>query len=144
MSDVFRAVTLSFLIAVAFLLISAGIDYLAIHHLQSGDDRFSAQDNFRLALANSSLLASLLCVWVLLATAFARKYVRRLRPGITLITALSVAVPLVAIARLLPLLDPRSLWSPTVGLVISLLWSSLGLHAVLWYLTASSQSSSDA
>jgi hypothetical protein len=144
MSDVFRAVTLSFLIAVVFLLLSAGIDYLAINHLQSGDDRYSARENFRLALATTSLHASLLCIWVLLATAFAKKYVSRLRPGLSLITALSIAIPLVAIARLLPLLDPRGLWSPTVGLVVSLLWSSLGLHGVLWYLTVSIKPSNDA
>lgn len=143
MSDVFRAVTLCFLIAVIFLLLSAGVDYLAIYHLQSGDDRYTPQENFQLALANSSLLASLLCVWALLATAFAKKYVNRLRPGLSVIAALCVAIPLVATVRLLPLLDPRALWSPTVGLVISLLWSSIGLHGVLWYLTASPQPSND-
>jgi hypothetical protein len=144
MPDVFRAVTLSFLIAALYLSLSAGLDYLAINHLQSGNQRFSAQDNFRMALATSSLLASLLCVWVLLVTAFAKKYVSRLRPDLTFLAALSIALPLVALVRLLPLLDPRSLWSPTVSLVLSLLWSSVGLHGVLWYLTASGRPSNDA
>ena len=135
MSDVFRAVTLSFLIAALYLSLSAGIDYLSIHILESGDDRLGAWDNFRLAVATSTLLASLLCVWVLLATAFAKNYVSRLRPGSSLIAALAITLPLVAIVKLLPLLDPQGYWSPAVSLAISLLWSSVGLHGVLWYLT---------
>lgn len=135
MSDVFRAVTLSFLIAVFYLSFSAGIDYLSAFVLESGDDRLGARDNFRLALATSTLLASLLCVWVLLATAFAKKHISRLRPGPSLIAALAIALPLVTIVRLLPLLDPQGHWSPAASLAISLLWSSVGLHGVLWYLT---------
>ena len=138
MSDVFRAITLSFLIAVLYLSLSASIDYLSIHYLESGDERFGTRDNFRLALATSSLLASLLCVWVLLVTAFAKKYISRLGPGLSLIAALGIAVPLVAMAKLLPLLDPQGHWSPAVGLAVSLLWSSIGLHGLLWYLTTSS------
>ena len=139
MTDVYRAVTLSFLIAVLYLSLSAGIDYLSIHYLESGDDRLDARDSFRLSLATSTLLASLLCVWVLLASAFAKKYVSRLKPGPNLIAALGIAIPLAAIPRLLSLFDPQGQWSPTVSLGISLLWSSVGLHGVLWYLTTPSK-----
>ncbi len=135
MTDVFRAITLSFLIAAVYLSLSGCIDYLTINHLQSGDDQFTARENFRMALATASLLASLLCVWVLLATAFARKYVSRLRPYTTLVTALLVAAPIVMLQRLLPLVDERLVWAPTLSLLFALVWSSLGLHLLLWYLT---------
>jgi hypothetical protein len=135
MSDVFRATTLSFLIAVVYLSFSGCIDYLAINHLQLGDERFTAQDKFRMALATASLLASLLCVWVLLVCAFARKYIRRLRPNTTLIAAFLVAAPIVLLQRLLPLIDEQLTWAPTVSLVFALIWSSLGLHTLLWFLT---------
>ncbi len=39
--------------------------------------------------------------------------------------------------RLLPLIDPEASWSPGVTLLFSLLWSSLGLYGLLWYLTPS-------
>lgn len=136
MHDLFRAVTLSFLIAALYLVLSAPIDYVWIYALQSGDRHYGPDDNFHMALAATSLHASLLCVWVLLATAFARKHVTRLRAPTTLYVALSVAAPIVLLNLLLRLIAPRADWSPTAGLVFSLLWSSGGLHIVLWYLTA--------
>lgn len=135
MHDVFRAATLSFLIAALWLLLSATADYLSIHALVTGDRHYTPDENFRMALASDSLLASLLCVWVLLVTAFARNSVSRLRPGTTLLAALGIVVPLVLAGRLLPLFDPAARWSPWVILLFSLLWSSLGLLALLWYLT---------
>lgn len=136
MHDLFRAVTLSFLIAALYLVLSATIDYVAIYALQSGDRHYGPDENFRMALAATSLHASLLCVWVLLAIAFARKYVTRLRAPTTLYAALSVAAPMVLLNLLLRLIAPGAEWSPTAGLVFSLLWSSGGLHIALWYLTA--------
>ncbi|MGD8907986.1 MAG: hypothetical protein PVF13_01580 [Chromatiales bacterium] len=135
MHDVFRAVTLSFLIAALYLLLSVVIDYVAIYALQSGNLRYTTEENLRLALATASLVASLLCVWVLLVTAFAKKYVTHLRANTTLLVALLVALPIVLLQRLLPLLDDKISWSPTVTLVFAVLWSSIGLHAVLWYIT---------
>jgi hypothetical protein len=93
-----------------------------------------------MALATATLLASLLCVWVLLVMAFSRRYVARLRPRTTLITALSVAVPIVLMKLLLGRVDPRADWSPGVNLVFSLLWASIGLHALLGYFTLGAES----
>ncbi len=138
MHDVIRAATLSFAIAILCLLLSAALDYVSIHALATGDRLYTPEQNFRMALATDSLYASLLCVWVLLVTAFARKTVSRLRPGTTLLAAALVSVPLVLAGRLLSLLDPVALWSPLVILLFSLLWSSLGLLGVLWYLTTPS------
>jgi len=137
MSDVYRAITLSFLTACLYLGLSAAAVYLEIHLLSYWDQRYSPDDSLSMNLATSTLLASLLCVWVLLVTAFARKYVSRLRPGISFAIALSVALPLVLMGRLLPLIDPEASWSPGVTLLFSLLWSSLGLYGLLWYLTPS-------
>jgi len=139
MHDVFRAVTLSFLIATLYLVLSATFDYVEIYALQSGDLHYGPADNFRMALATATLLASLLCVWVLVATAFARGYVARLRPRTTLITAFSVAVPIALLNPLLALIDPRGEWSAVVGLAFSLLWASIGLYIILWYLTLGSE-----
>jgi hypothetical protein len=144
MQDVFRAATLSFLTASLYLLLSAAIDFVAIHLLGKLDPEYAADASFSMALATTSLLASLLCVWVLLVTAFARKYVCRLRPGSTFLAAFVIVVPLVLADRLLPLFDPGTRWSPIVSLLFSLLWSSVGLHAVLWYLTIRSPASSNA
>jgi hypothetical protein len=91
-----------------------------------------------MALATSSLLASLLCVWLLLVTAFAKKYMSRLTAGLSILASLCIALPLVAFTRLLPLIDLPGLWSPAASLAVSLLWSSIGLHGVLWYLTTPS------
>jgi hypothetical protein len=135
MHDVFRAVTLSFLIAALYLLLSAAIDFVAIYALQSGNLHYTTEENLRMALATASLVASLLCVWVLLVTAFAKKYVTHLRANSTLLAALLVVVPIILLQRILPLLDHKVSWSPAVSFVFSLLWSSIGLHAVLWYLT---------
>lgn len=140
MHDVFRAVTLSFLIATLYLVFSAAVDYIEIFALQSGDLRYTQGDRFRMALATTSLLASLLCVWVLLVTAFAKKYVTRLRPRTTLVAALSVAAPIALLNLLLQLVDARGSWSPAVSLGFSLLWTSVGLHVILWYLTAGADS----
>lgn len=134
MHDVFRAVTLSFLIATLYLVLSATVDYVEIYALQSGDHRYGPADNFRMALATATLLASLLCVWVLVVTAFARGYIARLRSRTTLITALSVALPIVLLNQLLALIDPRGEWSVAVGFMFSLLWASIGLYIILWYL----------
>ena len=141
--DVFRAATLSFLIACLYLLLSAAVDYVAIHALETGDTRFQPEANFRMALGTASLLASLLCVWVLLVSAFARKYISRLKPGTTFVAAISVAAPLVVSGRLLALIDPQSLWPPILSLLFALLWSSLGLHTLLWYLTSDHTASSN-
>ena len=141
--DVFRAATLSFLIACLYLLLSAAVDAVEIHALGLGDERYEPAVNFRLALATATLLAGLLCIWVLLVTAFARKYISRLSAGTTAITAFSISLPLVVVGRVLPLFDPQALWSPTVILLVSLLWSSVGLHALLWYLTTAPTSSSN-
>ncbi len=138
MHDVIRAATLSFVIATLSLLLSAAVDYVSIHALAAGDRHYTPEQNFRMALATDSLYASLLCVWVLLVTAFARKTVSRLRPGTTVLAATMVSVPLVLAGRLLSLLDPVTLWPPMVILLFSLLWSSLGLLGVLWYLTTPS------
>ncbi|MEJ2454850.1 MAG: hypothetical protein P8103_11925 [Candidatus Thiodiazotropha sp.] len=138
MHDVFRAITLSFLIAALYLLLSAAIDLAAIYALDARDLQHTPDENFRLALATASLLASMLCVWVLLVTAFAKRYISRLRPQTTAVAALSVAAPIVILSRTLPLLDPRVSWSPVASLLFTLAWSSLGLHAVLWYLTMDS------
>jgi hypothetical protein len=135
MHDVFRAVTLSFLTAALYLLVSAAIDYVAIYALQFGDHHYTTDENLRMALATASLLASLLCVWVLLVTALAKKYVTHLSAHTTLIAALLVVLPIITLQRVLPLIDDKVSWSATVSLVFSLLWSSIGLYTVLWYLT---------
>jgi hypothetical protein len=130
-------------VATIYLLLSAAVDSVGIYLLGSGDPQYDAQTNFRMALATTSLFASLLCVWVLLVSAFARKSVSRLKPGTTLVTALTIAIPLVLSGRLLRLIDPHADWSPTLLLLFALLWSSIGLHAVLWYLTTDSTACSD-
>jgi uncharacterized membrane protein len=135
MYDVFRAVTLSFLIAALYLLLSTAIDCVAIYTLKSGDLHYTTEENLRMALATTSLVASLLCVWVLLATALAKKYVTHLRANTTLLAALLVVIPIILLQRMLPLFDHKINWSPTVSLIFTILWSSIGLHAVLWYLT---------
>jgi hypothetical protein len=140
MHDVFRAVTLSFLIATLYFIFAAMVDFAEVYLMAAGDHYLDPEANFRMALATTSLLASLLCVWVLLVTAFAKRYISRLKPGITLLAALAIATPMVLLTRLLPLFS--DFWTPTVNLIISLLWSSVGLHAVLWYLTSGSKRSS--
>jgi hypothetical protein len=128
-------------VATSYLLSSVAADWAGIYLLAHGNPQYDAQTNFRLALATDSLLASLLCVWVLLVSAFARRTVSRLRPGTTLITALTVAVPLALSGKLLSWIDPQT--PPTLLLLSALLWSSLGLHAVLWYLTSDGTATSD-
>ncbi len=138
MHDVFKAVTLSFLIASLYLLFSATAAYAEIFVLHTGARFLVPEDRFRLALATASLAASLLCVWVLLATAFARKFISRLRPRTTLITALYVVGPIIFLNQILKLIVLPGIWSSIIMLVLSLLWASVGLHIILGYLTAAS------
>ncbi|MCU7843497.1 MAG: hypothetical protein KZQ93_06620 [Candidatus Thiodiazotropha sp. (ex Monitilora ramsayi)] len=140
MKAVFKAVTLSFLIAASFQALASGYAYIDIYLLGNWDREFGQEVAFKLSIAALSLHASVLCVFVLIATAFAKKQIQMLDSQSMVVTALWVSVPVVVLSQLSGSIEASLSWSPYLLLIFTIGWATLGLYYVLWLVTAQSTS----
>lgn len=140
MNAVFKAVILAFLTAAVYLSLSVSYAYLDVYTLSNWDARFGQDGSFRLAITTKLLYASLLCVTVLFTTAFAKRYIDLASPAAIAVTAFSVSAPIMLLGLLSDWLDPKAAWSPFILLLFSAAWATVGLHYLLWRVTAKSGS----
>ena len=140
MTAVFKAVTLSFLIAASFQVLASGYAYIDIYLLGNWDQEFGQEVAFKLSIAALSLHASLLCVFVLITTAFAKKQIQMLDSRSMVVTALWISAPVVMLSQLSGYLESSLSWAPYLLLIFTLGWATLGLYYVLWQVTAQSTS----
>ncbi|MCU7850591.1 MAG: hypothetical protein KZQ80_00115 [Candidatus Thiodiazotropha sp. (ex Monitilora ramsayi)] len=140
MKAVFKAVTLSFLIAASFQILASAFAYLDIYLLNNWDQALGQAVSFKLSVAALSLHASLLCILVLIASAFAKKQIQALESRSMVITALWVSAPLAIVSQLSAYLESSIAWSPYLLLIFTLGWATFGLYYVLWQITAQTTS----
>jgi hypothetical protein len=135
MKAVFKAVTLSFLIAALFQVFASGFAYLDIFLLDQWDRSLGQATSFKLSVVALSLHASLLCVLALVASAFARRQIERLETHSLISTAVWVSVPISLLSQLSAHFESSASWAPYLLLVFTLGWATLGLYFGLWRYT---------
>jgi hypothetical protein len=135
MHAVFKAVTLSFLIAALFLALASGFAYLDIYLLDAWDRTLDPATSFRLSVVALSLHAALLCVVTLVACAFARRQINRLNSYSLFFTALWVSVPISLLSQFTAHFESSAAWAPYLLLAFTFGWSTVGLYFGLWRYT---------
>ncbi len=135
MKAVFKAVTLSFLIAAAFQAVASGFAYLDIYLLDHWNRNLGQQTSFKLAVAALSLHASLLCVLALVASAFARRQIEKLETHSLISTTLWVSLPISLLSQLASHFGSATTWASYLLLIFTLGWATLGLYFGLWRYT---------
>jgi hypothetical protein len=135
MKAVFKAVTLSFLIAAIFQALASGFAYLDIYLLDHWDRDLGKATSFKLSVVALSLHACLLCVVVLVAAAFAKRQIEILQTHSLISTALWVSVPISLLSQLSAHFESSATWAPYLLLIFTLGWATMGLYFGLWRYT---------